>query len=641
MASTSMKEYYIDLHVHTPIFKDDYFENNITYLDILEEARDHELSIIAITDHNTIAGYRQMIHSFRDLKRLGTTLKEADIDYSSNPKLLELDSNFKRYNKLLNSSDFLALPGMEISVGGIHIIGIFDKGKNIEETLSIVDKIYALLIEIGLKPEDQSLQGYTSLNVQDVCKKIIDNGGLTIAAHTAKSDGLHGKLGKGRPLQDATQHIMAVEVSNYKEWKDISDLHSGDRDGYKYIPCIMSSDSHCLHLDPKNPTHEGRVVFSDKRRTKIALEKLSFTELRKTFETETPSSGRIGIGGDDLNYIRSTLESSNVNVHFWKNFDIFNNEDDCLNCARQIAAFANSIEGKLIFGVEIEGDLHAPKFHNIEVDYAKETLGKYLPNLIMPTPDFISSVLTIDKKKIFEITVPKGRQCPYVLRKDGSIWVFDNGEIYPASPPDIIDLVRPIVEEELLNKLEKERNEIAQERKSIEARMVIMELEKNKIYDRLQESEEINKELETLLNERERELSDSIMRIPPPNSGIEIIESTKNYDKYIHKLRDLRNDKKYPGRTWENTTGIHHYAIGEHENLISTNYSIPDNAIESRIHPDIWVILNRFREDNWRLNIFDFRGRAKKIYYSVLYDSLEGEWKKIADACIAQRKQET
>jgi len=52
----------IDLHIHTPASKC-YKGNkdNSEFLNILRKAKNEELKIIAITDHNSIQGYKKLI----------------------------------------------------------------------------------------------------------------------------------------------------------------------------------------------------------------------------------------------------------------------------------------------------------------------------------------------------------------------------------------------------------------------------------------------------------------------------------------------------------------------------------------------------------------------------------------------------
>src|SRR4030095_14365344 len=59
----------MDLHLHTPASAD-YRESNVSYLDVLKKAEQKGLDIIAITDHNTAAGYRRLIDEIEDLELL-------------------------------------------------------------------------------------------------------------------------------------------------------------------------------------------------------------------------------------------------------------------------------------------------------------------------------------------------------------------------------------------------------------------------------------------------------------------------------------------------------------------------------------------------------------------------------------------
>lgn len=56
---TSLKWHLMDLHLHTPA-SGDYQETGVSYLQILQQCDERNLEIVAFTDHNTVAGYRQM-----------------------------------------------------------------------------------------------------------------------------------------------------------------------------------------------------------------------------------------------------------------------------------------------------------------------------------------------------------------------------------------------------------------------------------------------------------------------------------------------------------------------------------------------------------------------------------------------------
>lgn len=620
-----LKEYLMDLHIHSPIFKDDYFQQDVDLIDIIEEAINHNLKIIAITDHNSINGYRKIIEEIQNLKFLGQTLKEANVPFDHSPEIKIKNERYKKYQHFLFSDNILVLPGVEINVGGIHILGIFEKGNDIDECLKICERVSAMLIEIGIKPDEQNPSGYSRRDIIEVCQKIKDNGGIVIAAHTMSKDGLHNKIEKGRQLQDTVKHFMALEVKNYKEWKEISELHSGERQGYPYLPCIMSSDAHFIKRDEDNPNHKDRATFEDKRITRICLQALSFSELRQTFLKETSTSDRIQIGGDDVKYLNSLIESPPHNVIFMAS--IPSDKESETRLCRYVSSFANTCDGTVIIGAEKTKDSKSyPKFINVNIQETIEKLKVLFKNSISPSPEIDFTTLKIDRNNLLQLSIVKCKdERPYVLRETGSVWMFDNnGDIYPASHADILDLAKPIFEDEFLDLFDLQKEQMIiqqnQEIQSLKAKNQYLENQKSKLVNE-------NTSLMELIAQKEEELyiaQDSIAQLPLPNSGIEVFESKEDAGKWTHALRDLRNDKKYTNRTWENTTGIHHYAISEHETF-RIEEVVPRTAMESRVVPGIWINAN-YHAEKWKYNFYDFRGRKKKIYYSVIGDSLEGIW---------------
>ena len=105
--------YCADLHLHTPA-STDFQQSNISMLDVLQRAESRGLDIISITDHNTIAGYRQMIDQIKQLRML----KEL------NRLLPEERITLDEYDRLF--SKILVLPGFEFTATfGFHILAIF------------------------------------------------------------------------------------------------------------------------------------------------------------------------------------------------------------------------------------------------------------------------------------------------------------------------------------------------------------------------------------------------------------------------------------------------------------------------------------------------------------------------------------
>ena len=105
--------YKVDLHLHTPA-SSDYEESKATYLEWLQTAAERDLDIVAITDHNTVAGVGAVRHEIEWLTRLE----------SENRLTAEERKRLAEWREL--SERVLVLPGFEFTATlGFHILGIF------------------------------------------------------------------------------------------------------------------------------------------------------------------------------------------------------------------------------------------------------------------------------------------------------------------------------------------------------------------------------------------------------------------------------------------------------------------------------------------------------------------------------------
>lgn len=114
-AKPQRKWYKVDLHLHTP-GSNDYEEPQATYFDWMSKVVEKELDIVAITDHNTVAGIAAIQREIEWLTRL-----ERD------GRLTE-----EERNRLQGWRSFaekvLVLPGFEFTATfGFHILGIFPR----------------------------------------------------------------------------------------------------------------------------------------------------------------------------------------------------------------------------------------------------------------------------------------------------------------------------------------------------------------------------------------------------------------------------------------------------------------------------------------------------------------------------------
>ncbi|MDW7990639.1 MAG: hypothetical protein RMK65_00520 [Anaerolineae bacterium] len=164
----------MDLHLHTPA-STDYQEPGVSFLDILRQAENKGLDIIAFTDHNTVAGYRRMqeeIHHLELLEKLGRLRREEK-------------ERLAEYRRLL--SKILVLPGFEFTATfGFHILGIFSPETDLRELEFLLRRL-----NVPLEKLDQgSVEVGATADVLTAYRAIAEAGGIVITAHANSANGV-------------------------------------------------------------------------------------------------------------------------------------------------------------------------------------------------------------------------------------------------------------------------------------------------------------------------------------------------------------------------------------------------------------------------------------------------------------------
>jgi PHP family Zn ribbon phosphoesterase len=171
---TPMQWYTMDLHLHTPA-SSDYQQKSVEYLDILQQAEVRGLDMIAFTDHNTVAGYRQMQEEIEQLELLEKLSR----------LLPEEQARLAEYRRLLDK--ILVLPGFEFTATfGFHILGIFSPEKPVRE-------IEHILLNLNIPTGQLDIGSVTvgaSSDVLTAYEAINQAGGLVIAAHANANNGV-------------------------------------------------------------------------------------------------------------------------------------------------------------------------------------------------------------------------------------------------------------------------------------------------------------------------------------------------------------------------------------------------------------------------------------------------------------------
>jgi PHP family Zn ribbon phosphoesterase len=236
----------MDLHLHTPASVD-YQQQGVTYLEILQRAEERGLDIIAFTDHNTIAGYRQMVESIERLEFLeGSGRLVAD-------EQLQLNE----YRRL--SKKILVLPGFEFTATfGFHILGIFPEDKPLRE-------VEHILLNLNIPAEQLDYGSDTVGATTDVIGAylaIAEAGGLAIAAHANSTHGVAMRGftfgGQTRIAYTQDSNLNALEVTDLekKGRRTTAAFFSGIKPEYpRRMHCIQGSDAHRLTSDQQRKSN--------------------------------------------------------------------------------------------------------------------------------------------------------------------------------------------------------------------------------------------------------------------------------------------------------------------------------------------------------------------------------------------------
>jgi len=414
----------MDLHIHTPASAD-YHDRNITYLQILQTAEARGLAIMAITDHNTVAGYRAM---WEEVELL---LKLEDSGRLSEEEQRRLDE----YRRI--SDKIMVLPGFEITATlGFHILGIFPPGTRPR-------KLEHILLDLKV-PEDRLDQGSTEVgSTSDVltCYRVIgEHGGLVIAAHANSTHGVammgldFGGQTKIAYTQDRNLHALEVTDLESTSRRRTANFFNGSKPEYpRRMHCIQGSDCHRLDREGQNPGLGERA-------TEVLLPEVSFESLRELFldndfSRTRPARLPAQAPFDQIKTARKVGPNLVQSFH-----EVFSSKPGRMAAIiADVVAFANTNGGTVYIGVS--GNASQPaKGLDRPADEVVTALKTELPKNITPPLEVSIDVATTEGRKVVEIKVPKGPDRPYTLGT-GQIYVRQESETTLALRDEIIRLV--------------------------------------------------------------------------------------------------------------------------------------------------------------------------------------------------------
>ncbi|MBN1437833.1 MAG: putative DNA binding domain-containing protein [Anaerolineales bacterium] len=573
MSRKNRQWYTVDLHLHTPA-SSDYQEPGVDMLDILRRAEARGLSAIAVTDHNTVAGYRRMRE---EIVFLETLEKGGRLTAEERARLEE-------FRRLLGK--LVVFPGFEFTATfGFHILGVFPPEKNVRE-------IEHILLDLNIPSDRIDLGSVTvgaSADVLTAYRKIDEAGGLAIAAHANSTNGVamrgfdFGGQTKIAYTQDPHLHALEVTDMEQRGRRSTAAFFNGAKPEYpRRMHCIQGSDAHRLRTDPANRKNLG---VGD-RTTDVLLPELSFSALRDLFLGNDFSRTRAHRASKEeeteaFDFIQNAREEGPTIVQDFHE-SMAEKGGKLYEVIANVCAFANTNGGTLFVGAR--ADPKAPPAGVPDAARATAMLEREIGRRITPALPVTVDVQESRGKHIIRVMVPRGEDPPYAV-EGSKIYVRNEDETGLAVRDEIVTLVG--------------RKARAQAPPPAEAPAAPTSAEPAAVPASEQE-------------------------IAAPRTGVEVVSFEERDGVRYYTVRDLRNGSMVKNVTLASSRRLWHYALEEHAKLPA-----PETF---GWQGDLALLKKRTRRGDESYDLVQRTPKGIRYYFGVSEDGIHGEWKRLVGA---------
>lgn len=573
-----MQWYTIDLHLHTPA-SNDYQQMEVSFLDILHRAEARNLSIIAFTDHNTVAGFRRMQEEIQQL----TLLEKL------NRILPEEQARLFEYRRILDK--ILVLPGIEFTATfGFHILGVFSPDKPVRE-------IEHLLLDLNI-PSDQidlgsATVGATS-DVLSAYQMINEAGGLVIAAHANSSNGVamrgfpFGGQTKIAYTQDVHLHALEVTDLEFKSNRSTAAFFNGTKPEYpRRMHCIQGSDAHRLVTDPQRKKNLG----IGERATDVFLAEVSFEALLELFQSNDFARTRPHrhTAEPAFDFIRAAREEgSNIIQDFHESMTVRGGKRYAI--IADVCAFANTNGGTLYIG--LAADPKQPVLGISNPEQAITQLEKEINNRLSPPLLCTLDVHETMNKKIVRVLVPRGDDPPYAV-DDNKIYIRSESETGLAVRDEIVGLV-----------LRGPGQALPGVASLLEAARPLIP------------GEQISPIHKIAPQETDDETA--------PRTGVEVVSVDERNEGRYYTMRDLRNNNVVKNVTRTSARRLWHYAITSYAKL-----SAEPHQAQIQWMGDYGLVSAQKQGKGKRYDLAQRTPQGYRYFFGVTDDGIHGPWKSL------------
>lgn len=590
------KWYKVDLHLHTP-GSNDYEEPSATYFDWMSKVVEQELDIVAITDHNTVAGIAAIQREIEWLTRL-----ERD------NRLTEEERNRLQSWRAF-ADKVLVLPGFEFTATfGFHILGIFPPDMPVRQ-------LEHILLSLKVPPDKLdigSTETGAGTDVLSAYKVIREAGGIAIAAH---ANSTHGVAMRNFPFGGQTKiaytqdvNLDALEVTDLdRRGHSTARFFDGNKSEYsRRMHCIQGSDAHRLVTDPKNNKRLG----IGERATELLLDAPTFDNVAALLRSNQFDRTRPARAADKpFDPLASAREEGPTLIQSFH--ESANKRSGKLTgILADVCAFANTAGGVIYVGAGPRND--KPKglanIKQVEEEITADLTERLTPPLAVKIDQFQNQ-----GANILRLRVPKGDNRPYCL--DGNkFYVRDEAETSLAVRDEIVALIQEVLME--AGKLAPPRSNAQPDNRHRQ--------DGNRRQERPRRPENNPEPVESKSVTPEAVLTPDITidandAFYLPQVGVEIVYSEERNGTQFHTIRDLRNGHVITNVTRKGARKLWNYAIQQHE--------------DKRVRADkvdwqgnVGLVRSQARAGKVRYDLALREGDQVRVFYGVTDDGMEGPW---------------
>lgn len=609
-SQSQRKWYKVDLHLHTP-GSNDYEERGTTYFEWMRRIVVQELDIVAITDHNTVAGIGA-IH--REIEWLARLEKENRLTEEERTRLQE----WRAF-----ADKVLVLPGFEFTATfGFHILGIFPPDTPVRqlEHILLSLKVPADKLDIG------STETGASTDVLTAYKVIHDAGGIVIAAH---ANSTHGVAMRDFPFGGQTKiaytqdvNLDALEVTDLDRRRGYSTARffNGSKTEYpRRMHCIQGSDAHRLTTDPKNPKRLG----IGERATEMLLEAPTFENIKALLCSTNFDRTRPARAEDKpFDALAAALEEGPTIIQSFH--ETASQRGGKLTAILgDMIAFANTAGGAVFVGASPRKDkpkgLPTPKL-------VEEEIRAALDERCTPPLPAKFDILQSQGVSVLRIRVPKGEDRPYCL-DDNKFYVRDETETSLAVRDEIVALIKEVLAEKAPPPQPRADGGRAQapDRRPDDRRNERggrSPGHRNEPKGNDSSKGELPRATNGKVEEPVTPASqtvDSNDAFYLPQVGVEIVDTEERNGRRFHAIRDLRNGHVITNVTRRGARKLWNYAIQQHEDK-------PVRADKIEWHGNVGLVRAEKRAGKVRYDLALREGEQVRVFYGVTDDGMEGAW---------------